>query len=303
MDNQKFFPAFIQIPYQLIIDNRLTPADRIVFGVVYWYQKLKDGRCFASNKSIAEVANIQPGSVQNCLDRLELNGFIKRIHNNSKTKKGQSRQEIQVLIDYKSIPLNNGIQESIPLDNGIQPSSMPLDNGHNKNNNNNNNYTDSKESTKSSSKEEKEQIKKEDEKSPVYLETKEYIEKTKDKFSDEKFNFPDKDGNFDWRYLLDHGKRLSPTKFFVIKYLERKEKLSDGIFKYKFKYKYAMDKIFKDEMKYAKQLANMYSVKDFDKLIEFVDSETWDEKTRSYKFEYKLSTLVKYAAKFNGQNE
>jgi hypothetical protein len=143
----------------------------------------------------------------------------------------------------------------------------------------------------------------EEEKTDIYIKNQEYIKQNKSTYLDGKFNYPSKDGLFDWKYLIDHGKGLHPTKLFVAKYMQMKQKLSDGIYKYEYKDKKAVINIYDSERKCAKQLADMFTYQEFQDLIEFTDKETWDTKLKQYRFEYKLSTLVKYSAKFNGQKD
>lgn len=75
----------------------LRPTDWIVYGVVYWYEHLKEGRCIASNPSIARVAGVEERTVRAALDRLEEAGFIKRIYKDSMKKQ---RSEVKALVRY-----------------------------------------------------------------------------------------------------------------------------------------------------------------------------------------------------------
>lgn len=71
-------PDFIVIPHQLILDRRLRPTDQLVYGVVYWMERLRDGKCTASNKTIGEVCMVSVSAVKNGLTRLEKYGYIER---------------------------------------------------------------------------------------------------------------------------------------------------------------------------------------------------------------------------------
>jgi len=77
MAKKEFRPDFILCPYVLFEDENLKPMDRIIYGVIYWYEHLKDGICTASNKTIAEIAHCKQGSVTNSLNRLVKGGYIK----------------------------------------------------------------------------------------------------------------------------------------------------------------------------------------------------------------------------------
>lgn len=99
-----FRPDFLIIPMGLITDKNTSPLDGYVYAAVYWFHSLKDGRCFASNPSIAVVVNSTARSVQNSLTTLEKLGYI------SRTYDGKNR-EIQPLItfDRSSRSLKNGV--------------------------------------------------------------------------------------------------------------------------------------------------------------------------------------------------
>lgn len=58
-----------------------------------------EGRCFAGNERIAEVAQVGERAVIGALDRLEKEKYIKRIYNENKSR----RLEIQCLVAYGKI--------------------------------------------------------------------------------------------------------------------------------------------------------------------------------------------------------
>jgi len=138
----KFKPDFIQIPFQLIEDSRLTPIDRILYGVIYWLEHLKDGKCTAGNKALQETCQAKSiGTIQNCLNNLEDCGYIKRLYKDDKKK---IRKEIKCVIAFKRVSLNN---DKVSSNNDTQVSSN--NDTYNKINNNiiNNNNISSKELT------------------------------------------------------------------------------------------------------------------------------------------------------------
>lgn len=73
-------PDFLIIPYQLIMDSNLNPLDITVYAVIYWIERLKEGRCSASNDYIGEIANTSGGSVANSLSKLAKLGYIDIIY-------------------------------------------------------------------------------------------------------------------------------------------------------------------------------------------------------------------------------
>lgn len=93
-----FRPDFLIIPYELFDCEKLDKLDRIIYGVIYWYEKLKDGECRASNQSISEIAKCSVTSVSGSLKRLQENGFIKCIYEDEKKF---IRSKIKTFVSYK----------------------------------------------------------------------------------------------------------------------------------------------------------------------------------------------------------
>ena len=103
MNAKEFKPEFLQIPYQVYADPELSPHDKFVYGVVYWFYSLKDGKCTASNATIASVLNSQERSVQRSLEALEKQGFIQRTWKDEVSK---HRAEILPLVRYADLRPN-----------------------------------------------------------------------------------------------------------------------------------------------------------------------------------------------------
>lgn len=97
MTDEIFRPDFLIIPFQLYTEG-IRAQDRDVYGLVYWYERLKDGVCKAGNETIAKVLNTTPGSVQNSLLRLERAGFIEREYYDEARK---LRKCIKTLVAYQ----------------------------------------------------------------------------------------------------------------------------------------------------------------------------------------------------------
>lgn len=116
-------PDFLIIPYQLFESKELTPLDRNIYGVIYWFEHLKDGKCFASNKTIGGILNAEAESVSNSISRLHKLGFVSVIID----KKTNQRKRLETNIAYSKIKIDP------PLDN--EP--PPLDNEHNNKNKDN----------------------------------------------------------------------------------------------------------------------------------------------------------------------
>lgn len=92
-----FQPDFIQIPSIVAFSPDLQDLDTKVYGIVYWFQRMKDGRCTASNQLIADICRAKPFSVADSLSRLEKAGFIIRIF---KDNEKHIRTEIRCLVKY-----------------------------------------------------------------------------------------------------------------------------------------------------------------------------------------------------------
>jgi DNA-binding Lrp family transcriptional regulator len=93
-------PDFYIIPREIQETRGLRPADWIVYAVIYWYEHLRDGRCTASNSSIAEVAGFEDRTVRAGLDRLEKSKAIRRIYFDKERKK---RSHIETLVRFSRV--------------------------------------------------------------------------------------------------------------------------------------------------------------------------------------------------------
>ncbi|MCK9436665.1 MAG: helix-turn-helix domain-containing protein [Synergistaceae bacterium] len=96
--NKLFAPDFLIIPYELLNRQNLSPADWLVFSAVYWFEKLKDGRCTAANETIGKIVQLNERTVRRSLEKLEKEGFVKRIFIDGNNKK---RSSIKVLLFFK----------------------------------------------------------------------------------------------------------------------------------------------------------------------------------------------------------
>lgn len=99
-------PDFIQIPYQLLVDDALQPIDKFLYGVIYWFEHLKNEKCTASNVTLAGLIGADPGSVQNSLNRLEERGYIERFY---KDESRRVRLEIRGLVAFKKVSFSNSL--------------------------------------------------------------------------------------------------------------------------------------------------------------------------------------------------
>jgi DNA-binding Lrp family transcriptional regulator len=100
MEKQHFYPDFLITPYELIKSEVLRPTDVVVYGILYWFEHLKDGRCTAGNQAIADVARADERTVRGALNRLEKAGFIRRVYFDKSRK---LRSHIETLVKYARV--------------------------------------------------------------------------------------------------------------------------------------------------------------------------------------------------------
>lgn len=94
-----FKPDFILIPYQLVEDRNLEPTDRLVYGLIYYFEHLKDGSCTAGNATFAALLHTTTRAIQNSLTNLEDRGYIAREYKDSAKR---HRTFIHAKISFKS---------------------------------------------------------------------------------------------------------------------------------------------------------------------------------------------------------
>lgn len=132
-------PDFLIIPYPLLEDDEIGAQEQKLYGVVYWFSKLKNEKCTASNVTLAEIVRSSPKSISNSLNKLEERGYILRTYRDEKRR---NREEIIPLIAFSRVPAAGGIRKSDPPGNGRVPSvggtQYPPTGGQNKNKENKN---------------------------------------------------------------------------------------------------------------------------------------------------------------------
>lgn len=86
------------MPFVLYEDKRLDSMDKDVFALIYWYEKLKDGKCTASNDTIAKMLGVTARAVSGSLMRLDECGYITRSFKDTAKK---NRLCINTLISFR----------------------------------------------------------------------------------------------------------------------------------------------------------------------------------------------------------
>ena len=84
---KEFTTDFIPVPFMAIKDKKLTPASRLILGIIYYITEKRGEKFFMSNKYIANILDMNAGSINNSLFLLEENGYIKREYNADNTKR------------------------------------------------------------------------------------------------------------------------------------------------------------------------------------------------------------------------
>jgi DNA-binding transcriptional regulator YhcF (GntR family) len=97
MQKEKVLPDFLIIPYQIIVDPKLNPADRILYGLIYWYPHMKLEKCVAGNDTLAELLGVEVRTVERALGRLEEQKYIARYYKDVEKK---NRTYIEALVSF-----------------------------------------------------------------------------------------------------------------------------------------------------------------------------------------------------------
>lgn len=97
-----FAPDLFITPSIVMLDKTLQPLDKNVYSIIYWFEKLKDGRCFASNATIAKLTGSSSSGVANAIVRLKKAGHIQALYD----EKGH-RKQIITLVGMSVNPYSN----------------------------------------------------------------------------------------------------------------------------------------------------------------------------------------------------
>lgn len=98
MNNYK--PDFLIIPYILIEDKRISLIEQTLYGVIYYFERMKGEQCIASNQTLAKLVKTTAPTIANALTRLEGFGYIAR---EFKDKANRVRTRIIPLITMEKV--------------------------------------------------------------------------------------------------------------------------------------------------------------------------------------------------------
>ncbi len=101
-------PDFLITPRQIYGDKQLAPLDEKVYAVVYWFSQMKDGKCTAGNRTIANVLDCHTSAVGKAIIKLEQCGAIKRTY---KDDARRIRKEIIPLVVFRQTE-EGGVRET-----------------------------------------------------------------------------------------------------------------------------------------------------------------------------------------------
>jgi predicted transcriptional regulator len=81
-----FAPDVFIIPAVVMVDQKLRPIDVKIYGCIYWLERLRDGKCYASNKMIASVIGTSSQGVADGIMRLRDAGYIECVYEDEEKK-------------------------------------------------------------------------------------------------------------------------------------------------------------------------------------------------------------------------
>lgn len=67
---------FIQIPIDIIMDETIPPLARLLYGEILVLSN-KDGYCFATNKYLGQINNVDGRTIRRNINILETKNYIK----------------------------------------------------------------------------------------------------------------------------------------------------------------------------------------------------------------------------------
>lgn len=97
---------------EVIDEPKCTNLDAILYGYIYWLTKLKNERCTASTKTLAELCKSTEGSIRVSLTALEKAGFIQRKYKDDNPR--NERLEIIPLLAFGKVlaTANRGVSHN-----------------------------------------------------------------------------------------------------------------------------------------------------------------------------------------------
>ncbi len=97
MNDELYLPDYLIIPSIIMGDKELQPLDGYVYGVVYWFNKLKLEKCTLTNQQISKLLHASASGVSHSLSRLSQKRHVEIVMD-----RFNQREEIIPLIFFAS---------------------------------------------------------------------------------------------------------------------------------------------------------------------------------------------------------
>ena len=105
-------PDFLQIPSQVYSCRNLSGIDMMVYGLIYWYTKLKLERCIASNQTFADILGVSTKKISDSITRLVREGFVSAVYSDTLKR---NRDELIPLVVFKKISIHQSEVRDTPI--------------------------------------------------------------------------------------------------------------------------------------------------------------------------------------------
>lgn len=117
-------PDFILIPYQLLEDKNISLIDERLYGIIYWFTKLKNEKCTASNIVLAQLVKSSPQTIANSLNKMDEMGYIQRLFLD--TSKRHRKEIIPLVVFSKVTPTDVSSDVDTPTSVSDTPTSVSV---------------------------------------------------------------------------------------------------------------------------------------------------------------------------------
>lgn len=105
-------PDFLQIPHQVYSCRKLSGIDMMVYGLIYWYTKLKLEKCIASNQTFADILGVSTKKVSDSITRLVREGFVSAVYADPLKR---NREELIPLVVFKKVSIHQSEVPDTPI--------------------------------------------------------------------------------------------------------------------------------------------------------------------------------------------
>lgn len=105
-------PDFLQIPQQVYSCRQLSGIDMMVYGLIYWYTKLKLEKCIASNQTFADILGVSTKKISDSITRLVREGFVGAVYADQLKR---NREELIPLVVFNKISIHQSEVRDTPI--------------------------------------------------------------------------------------------------------------------------------------------------------------------------------------------